>query len=163
MDTFSFLETTAEISVTFAGFISIFLVLARRDGSFDPGVAFLIRLVLASSVGCMFFAALPLLLAALSLEGDALWRVSSATMLAAGGGVSVYFVRRGAFIQRSRTVSIAYVLSGLVFLGLIANTGGWPVAPNAGAYVASVWLVLGIGSVYFVDLVVNRVLGPSDG
>jgi hypothetical protein len=30
LDIFSFLETTAEISITFAGFISIFVVLARE-------------------------------------------------------------------------------------------------------------------------------------
>ena len=55
MDEFSFLETTAEISIAFAGFVSIFLVLARRDGSFSPDYALTIRSILmpASSVSVL--------------------------------------------------------------------------------------------------------------
>ena len=162
IDAFSFLETTAEVSITFAGFISIFLVLARRDGTFDPSVAFLIRLVLVSSVGCLFFAALPLVLRGLSLAGPTLWRTASVTMLVGGAAVSRSLVRRRHLIQRARIVSIVYVLNAAVFLTVVANIVGWPHPPGAGPYTASLWLALGIGTVYFIDLVLHRVLELDD-
>jgi hypothetical protein len=160
LDSFSFLETTAEISITFAGFISIFLVLARRDGSFEPGVAVLIRLVLISSIGCLFFAALPLVLAGLSISGPVLWRLSSATCLLVGVGVSIYVVRSRHHFQPSALVPVGYSLNAAVFLALIANLAGWPAAPNGGVYLAAVWLILAIGAVNFIDLVFHRVLEP---
>ncbi len=159
MDVFSFLETTAEISITFAGFISVFLVLARRDGSFEAGVALSIRLVLISSVGCLFFAALPLILAGLSLSGPVLWRGSSATCLLAGIGVTTYVFRRRHLVQRTVLSPIAVLLNGVVVLALAANVAGWPAPPNGGLYLASAWLILGVGVINFIDLVFHRVLG----
>jgi hypothetical protein len=45
-------------------------------------------------------------------------------------------------------------------LALVANVVGWPHPPNGGVYLAAIWLVLVIGSINFIDLVFNRVLGP---
>jgi hypothetical protein len=50
----SFLETTAEVSVAFAGFIGIFLVLATREGRFPPADAWPIRLIVICSVAPVF-------------------------------------------------------------------------------------------------------------
>jgi len=160
LDAFPFLETTAEISATFAGFISIFVVLAQRDGSFDPGVALLIRLVLISSVFCLFFAALPVILAVLSVPSAFLWQLSSTAMLTGGAGVSAYVLRNRQFIEPSVLVPLAYVLNTAAFLSLISNVAGWPAAPNGGAYLAAVWLILGIASLNFIDLVFHRLLKP---
>ena len=160
MDIFSFLETTAEISITFAGFVSIFVVLARRDGSFDPGVALLIRLVIFSSIGCLFFAALPLVLAGLSISGPKLWRISSAAFLVVGFAVPIYLVPRRVHLQRTVLVPVAVSLNAAMVLALVANLVGWPNPPNGGVYLAAVWLVLALGSINFIDLVFNRVIGP---
>lgn len=159
MDALSFLATTTEVSITFAGFISIFVILARRDGSFEPDVALLIRLVLIASITGLFSAALPAILSTLSIEGPTLWRLSSAIVLAGAVGVSVYVFRRRSLIQRSVLVPVAVTFNGAVLVLLLANLSEWPSAPDGGTYVVSVWLVLGIGSINFVDLVFNRVLG----
>ena len=58
----SFLETTADVAVAFAGFIGVFLVLARRDGRFSADDSLTIRVIVASSVEPVFYSALPLVL-----------------------------------------------------------------------------------------------------
>ena len=165
LDHFSFLETTAEISVTLAGFVSIFVVLARRAGSFRPDFALAIRSILISSIACLFFAALPLVLAALGLSGAALWRFSSAAFFLVGVGVGFYMGSnmRGLPADQLLTifVRIGWSLAAFLMLTLVANITGWPLPPNAGVYLVSVWLLLGIASLNFLDLVFRGVLGES--
>lgn len=161
MAALSFLETSAEIAATLAGLISIFLVLARRDGSFEPAVAFLIRLVVIGSIGSMFFAAVPLVLANLGLNGHDLWRSSSAVMLAACVAVSVYVARNRSLIRRNVLVPVAVFFNVTVLVTLICNVSGWPAPPSGGVYLLSVWLIVGIVSLNFVDLVFHELLGSS--
>ena len=73
----SLLETTAEIAVAFAGFASIFLVLASRDGRFPPHDAFSIKLIVVVSVASVINAVIPLLLHSLGVPEPAVWRASS--------------------------------------------------------------------------------------
>ena len=84
MDESSLLETTAEVSVAFAGFIGIFLVLATRDGRFPPADALSIRLIVICSVAPVFYAAVPLVLSSLGVSGPMLWRISSGAIGLAG-------------------------------------------------------------------------------
>jgi hypothetical protein len=120
----------------------------------------LIRLVIISSIGCLFFAALPLVLAGLSISGPMLWRISSATCLVVGVGVPIFIVRRRAHLRRTILLPVASSLNAAMVLALVANVVGWPNPPNGGVYLAAIWLVLVIGSINFIDLVFNRVLGP---
>jgi len=153
---FSSLETTAEISVTFAGFISIFLVLARRDGSLASEVAVLIRFILLGSISSLFLAVLPLVANGIGLTGTPLWRTVSVLGLAAGLGMASFAAsqRRG---LRDREVTvfvlIAWVLAPVSGLTFLSNTIGWPLSPNGGTYLAGIWLTLAIASVNLVDLV----------
>ena len=167
MDPFSFLETTAEISITFAGFISIFLVLARRDGSFHPAVALPIRLILITSVASLFFAALPLVLAGLGVSGAALWRFPSVVFVLVGTGATFFVVsnrRRLPSTQQTATFAwVGHSLNALSLVASVANMLGWPLPPNAGVYLASVWLLLGVSCVNFLGLVFGRVLGTDTG
>ncbi len=160
MDHFSFLQTTAEIAITFAGFISVFVVLAQRDGSFEPGAALLIRFVLLSSVSCLFLSALPLVLSGLSITGQTLWRLCSGVCLISGIAISTYAVRNRRDFEPSVLVPIAYTVNAAVFCTLVANVVGWPAPPNGGLYLASIWLILGIASINFIDLVFHRLLKP---
>ncbi len=166
MDHFSFLETTAEISITFAGFVSIFLVLARRDGSFPPEFALTIRSILVSSIGCLCFAALPLVLAALGVAGAALWRFPSAAFVLAFGGLGFYMAtnrrKLPATVQGTVFARIAWSLAALTIFALASNVAGWPLSPNAGVYLLAVWLQLGIASVNFLDLVFRGVMGGAN-
>jgi hypothetical protein len=165
MDHFSFLETTAEIAITLAGFVSIFVVLARRDGSFHPYFAIAIRSILIASITCLFFAALPLILAALGLSGAALWRFSSAPFFLTGVGVMFYMGSNMRSLpdaeRRTIFARIGWSLAAVLMLALVANIAGWPLPPSAGVYLVSVWLLLGIASLNFLDLVFRGVLGES--
>ncbi len=166
MDHFSFLETTAEISITFAGFVSIFLVLARRDGSFSAEFALTIRSILITSVGCLCCAAFPLVLASMGVVGAALWRFPSAVFLLTLSGAGFYIAtnrRRLPPAERGTVFArIAWSLVALTILSLVSNVAGWPLSPNPGVYLLSVWLQLGLASVNFLDLVFRGVLGTAD-
>ena len=45
----------------------------------------------------------------------------------------------------------------------VVNLVGWPLTPSAGLHLLGVWLVLGLSTVNFVGLVLQRVLGDSPG
>ncbi len=155
MDVFSFLETTAEISITFAGFTSLFLVLARRDGALAPEIAVLIRFILLGSMISLFLAALPLIVQGLGVTDTALWRASSGTALAASAGMAFFAVsqRRGLSDREVTTfVRLAWVLFVLSIVTCIANIVGWPLPPNGSMHLAFIWLILAIASVNLVDL-----------
>ena len=156
MNVFSSLETTAEIAVTFAGFISIFLVLARRDGSLDLELAVLIRFILLGSIGALFLAVLPLVAGGVGLFGTSLWRTASVLGFAVRLGMGFFATsqRRGLGDPEVTVfVRIAWALALLSGLTFVANIVGWPLSPNGSTYLTGIWLGLAIVSVNLVDLV----------
>jgi hypothetical protein len=164
-DVFAFLGTTAEISITFAGFSSLFFILARRDGSLAPEIAVLIRFILLGSLISLFLAALPLVASGLGLAGASLWRASSCTALATSIGMSVFAARqRRSLIDREVTAlaRIAWILGPLSGLTSLANIAGWPLAPNGGMHLAAIWLGLAIASMNLVDLVFRWALNDPE-
>ena len=165
MDPFSFLETTAEIAITFAGFVSLFVVLARRDGSFSPDVALTIRLILLSSISSLFFAALALILAAVGLTAPELWRLASAVFLLVASGIGYFGIsnlrRLPPEDQNTIFAWVGHSLGGIAALAAVANTVGWPFPPSPGIYLVSVWLMLGIASLNLLNLVFRHVLGHA--
>ncbi len=156
MDVFSVLETTAEISVAFAGFISLFLLLARSDGSLAAEIAVLIRFILLGSIASLFLAVLPLIASGLGIAGGSLWRTASCVGLAASLGMGLFAAsqRRG-LSDREVTVFVrlAWVLASLNGMTFLSNIAGWPLPPNGGLYVGAIWLGLAISALNLVDLV----------
>ena len=166
MDVISFLETTAEISVTFAGFISLFMVLARRDEPLAAEVATLIRFILIGTIASLFLAVVPLVAGAIGLAGAALWRTASAITLAASIAVARFAASQRRSLGSPEVtiyVRIAWILASLGLLLSTANLAGWPLAPNGGMHLAAIWSTLGIASVNLVDLVFRFALkAPPD-
>ena len=156
----SLLETTAEVSVAFAGFIGIFLVLAAREGRFAAGDAFVIRLIVLCSVGPVFFAALPLIIHAFGLAGAPLWRLSSAAAgLAGGAGVSYMALQlRGLAPGEGRALNYGAALGCAAALSCLANVVGWPFAPTGAMYLVTLWSVVGIAGGNFVELLFRKLL-----
>ncbi|MDJ0853014.1 MAG: hypothetical protein QNK04_31975 [Myxococcota bacterium] len=156
MDVFSTLETTAEISVAFAGFISLFLLLARRDGSLAAEIAVLIRFILLGSIASLFLSAFPLVASALGIAGGSLWRTASCVGLTAGLAMGVFAAtqRRG-LENREVTgfVLLAWALASLSGMVFVSNIAGWPLPPNGALYLGAIWLTLAIAAVNLVDLV----------
>lgn len=81
-------------------------------------------------------------------------------MLLIGIAVTFYIVSNRSKLPQN-IVWIGHSLNILALLAIAANAVGWPVSPNPSVYLASVWLVLGIASVNFLDLVFRRVLGQT--
>ena len=166
MNVFSALETTAEISVTFAGFISLFLLLARRAGSLASEIAVLIRFILLGSIAALFLAVLPLVASALGVTGGPLWRTASSLGLAAALGMGFFAAnQRRDLNDREVTmfVRLAWLLALLGALAYLSNMAGWPLSPNGGVYLGAIWLGLAITAVNLVDLVFRFALRePSE-
>jgi hypothetical protein len=160
LDASSLLETTAEVSVAFTGFIGIFLVLAARDGRFPPGDSFQIRLIVICSIAPVFFAVLPLVLNALGLSEPMLWRVSSSTIALSGVAIVAYMVRtmRSLSPGEGRSLNYGFLLGLVASLSCIANAFGWPWAPTAGLYLLTVWSIVGIAGGNFVELLFRKLL-----
>ena len=160
MDESSLLETTAEISVAFAGFIGIFLALAIREGRFSPLNSFAIRLIMISSVSCVFFAALPLVLNSLGLSGPMLWRTSSIAIGVAGLGNLAYMAPQMHSLPpgEGRSLNYGFLLGVIASLSCLANALGWPWTPAAGLYLLTVWSILGIAGGNFVQLLFSKLL-----
>ena len=156
----SFLETTAEVSVAFAGFISIFLVLATRDGRFSSADSLRIRVIVLCSVVPVFYAALPLVLNSLGVSGAMLWRISSGTIGLAGAVITAYVVpqRRALSLAERPSTTYGLLLAVVALLCLLANALGWPWAPSGGLYLLAVWLVVAIAGANFVALILRKVL-----
>jgi len=156
----SLLETTAEISVAFTGFIGIFLVLAARDGRFDPADSFMIRLIVICSIAPVFFSALPLVLDALGLSGELLWRASSGVAGLATVMLSVHLLRQVRTLPsgEGRNFNYGVLLGLLAMTSCLANVIGWPWAPFGGLYVLTVWSIVGIAGGNFIELLFRKLL-----
>jgi hypothetical protein len=160
VDESSLLGTTAEVSVAFAGFIGIFLVLAARDGRFPPSDSFQIRLIVICSIAPVFFAALPLVLNSLGLSGAMLWRISSCTIGLAGVAITAYMVRqlRSLAPGEGRSLNYGFLLGLVASLSCLVNALGWPWAPTGGLYLLTVWMIVGIAGGNFVELLFRKLL-----
>ena len=160
MDEASLLETTAEVSVAFTGFIGIFLVLASQNGRFPPGDSWTIRLIVTCSVAPVFYAVLPLVLGFMGLSGELLWRVSSITIGLAGIaiGVSMVPIMRALPPGEGRHLNYGFWLSIVAILTCVANTVGWPRPPSGGMYLLILWSIVGIAAGNFVGLIFRKVL-----
>jgi hypothetical protein len=156
----SLLETSAEVSVAFAGFIGIFLVLAARDGRFPPADSFQIRLIVICSVAPVFFSILPLVLNFLGLSGAMLWRISSSTVGLAGVAIAVYMARqlRSLAPGEGRSLNYGFVLAVVASASCVANALGWPWAPAGALYLLTLWSIVGVAAGNFVELLFRKLL-----
>src|SRR5215470_16589303 len=127
----AYLYTLASLSMTFAGFCAIVIVLRQTTGKDVSGFhVVLTRLYLESGLFSAAFCMLPPLLALCGLSATSVWRVSSAiiliVLLSYG---ATYSTRRGAVITgpvpRARWVPIVAV-SILIAVALIGNAAGFP-------------------------------------
>ena len=160
MDAYSLLETTAEISVAFTGFIGIFLVLADREGKFLALEVYAVRLVVLCSVSPVFFSVLPLILGSLGLSGPLLWQISSIFVLLCEVIGVIYLARRIQLLGPGEGTSLnhGFVLGLLAFISCLANAVGWPLESTVGLYLVTVWSIVGIAAGNFVELLFKRLL-----
>jgi len=85
MDYFEGLQTIAEVAVGIAGFGGIIVAITRNRDEWESWDEIRIWGVLVPSISAVLLALLPLGLSSAGLASDALWRVASGIMVAAGG------------------------------------------------------------------------------
>ena len=160
MDAYSFLETTAEISVAFTGFIGIFLVLAEREGKFLALEVYAVRLVVLCSVSPVFFSVLPLVLGSLGLSGPLLWQISSILVAIAIVMGTIYLAGRLRLLEhgQGRSLNYGFALGLVASLSCLANAIGWPLESAVGLYLVTIWSIIGIAAGNFVELLFKRLL-----
>jgi hypothetical protein len=151
----AYLYTLASLSMTFAGFCAIVIVLRQTTGKHISGFhVVLTRLYLESGLFSAAFCMLPPLLALCGLDATSVWRASSAiivvVLLCYG---AAYPMRREAYVTgrvpRARWLSIVTLFT-LVIAALIGNAAGFPFAPSVGPVAIAATWTLGCGATVFV-------------
>lgn len=145
----SFFEILAECSVAFAGFAAVHAVL--KGGNTGRILHRSFTVVLTGALAFML-SVLVLLLEQFGLTAVTLWRVASATALAAiGVGVLLFYRSHrelrelGDGAQAPVVFAIASSLLVLSIPTMLLNLGGWFWTPGAPAYGAALTMILGSG------------------
>jgi len=151
----AYLYTLATLSMTFAGFCAIVIVLCQTIGREISGFHIvLMRLYIEAGLWAAGFCMLPPLLAACGLAESTVWRVASAiiaiVIIAYG---ATYRMRRRAMMSEplplGRWLPIV-AISILVVAALIGNAVGIPREPAIGPVAVAASWTLGCGAVVFV-------------
>lgn len=150
-----YLYTLATLSMTFAGFCAIVIVLRQSIGKEIAGFhVVLTRLYLESGLWAAAFSMLPALLVTCGLPQAIACRVSSAiiaTVMIAYG--ATYPARRRAMmaepLARARWTWIV-AMSVLVIIGLIGNATGIPSEPGVGPIAFAASWTLACGATIFI-------------
>ncbi len=125
----------------------------------------MIKVIVASSVGPVFYSALPLVLHALGVSGASLWRISSGSVGLISAAVTAYMIRHLRTVplaERYPPLSlrslVSWTLTALLFICHLGNAIAWPWAPSGGVYLLAVWSAVAIAGTSFVELVFREVL-----
>jgi hypothetical protein len=162
----AYLYTLATLSMTFAGFCAIVIVLRQTIGREISGFhVVLMRLYLESGLWAAGFCMLPPLLAVCGLPEPVVWRVSSVVVAIAMVAYGAIYPKRrrkvaAGPLPRARWLPIV-ALSTLVIIALIGNVVGIPRAPAVGPIAIAASWTLGCGAVVFV-LALNGLWEPTD-
>ena len=162
----TYLYTLATLSMTFAGFCAVVIVLRQTIGKEVSGFhVILMRLYIESGLWAAAFCMLAPLLAACGMSEATVWRASSAI-------IAIVMIGYGATYPMRRRVMMAeplptrrwlpiVVVSTVVVVALIGNAAGIPREPAVGAVAVAASWTLGIGAVIFI-LALNAFWERSD-
>ena len=162
------LEILAEVAVGIAGFGTIAIVLGSNRRGWEAADYYRSSALLATSLGALFLALLPIGLAALPLSIEDAWRAGSASMALATLLVMVYLRR-----LRSRHLDpelyLGPLLIGVVAVSAVANAvaqgvnaSGLLWAASGGVYYFGVIWFLMFACLFFVRIVFYRPLGERE-
>jgi hypothetical protein len=151
----TYLYTLATISMTFAGFCAIVIVLRQAIGEKLSGFhVVLTKLYLEAGLGATAFCMCRLLLASCGVPLAVVWRTSS-------GVIAVAIILYGGTYPKQRQLKtsdplpvrrwLAIVIgSAAVILGLLGNVAGMPFAPGVGPIAIAATWTLGCGALVFI-------------
>ena len=164
------LAVIAEIGIAFAGFMSIFLVFASRDGRFSPADSIQVVIIITSGFGTVLNALAPLVLHRLLLDAELALRLSATFTIVIAVLLGIYFerefrhlrVQQGSMEAGSRLSQFVGRGGALVIILLQASVVLWAAgSASPGVYLLALLLGLIIGASAFVSLAVSRLLSTS--
>jgi hypothetical protein len=156
----SYLLALSTISITFVAFSTIAVVFRQAQGA---GLAeyeiVLLRMYVVSGLEVTVFSLFPSLLGLFGIAPAVVWRVASLTFALVMVWRGIYFRRRQIRFDRRWLINVLYALYSFAILGLLINTLGIVIEPNAGLYaLAATWLLVNAIIVFIMAL--DRFLHP---
>ncbi|MEE9380039.1 MAG: hypothetical protein V3V03_01410 [Hyphomonadaceae bacterium] len=152
----------SQLGIGFAGFISIFMVFARRDGTFSAPDSIFVRAIIVSSFLIAAGALTPLVVAGFELSTPNIWRYSAISVLVISAVPTTNSVRKQVSLSSEDRAQIGTLFSILVWslaaaivvlYGLVAfGIGGGPL------YILSLALNIGLVMVTFATFALRRLL-----
>lgn len=151
----------SQLSIVFAGFISIFMAFIQKEERISEVDAIRARVVIYSSFGTSLAALTPLVLAGLGASEEIVWPISAGVYLALGTAISVDIFLRQRRAAGPRTVARATV--GLVSWSMTALMSAISIAVilgfgGGGLFVLVLVLNLALATLSFIAFVLERVL-----
>jgi hypothetical protein len=157
--------------VAFAGFASLVSMLGRRSSRDSPVVqAARLRGLIVISLVAVAFAFFPFVPYRFGSSQLAVWRISSAVLMVAGGGIAVVAlgnlgrVRRSSgsippgFGWRGAVIGAVLVVAEALLLG--NALGAFPAIADA-IYIVSLLLLLGLAGFMFANLLLSFLASPG--
>jgi len=143
------LLTLAQFSLALAGFTGVAIAFSWQGGAWHPADAFRTWRALASSLSAAFLALIPIALQLLGIDGDAVWRWSSAVFLAHSVGWTLidaprHWRNRAALkgvVPRSGAV-VMYSIAAALTIAQALNASGALFRPQPGVYFCSLLVFL---------------------
>jgi hypothetical protein len=164
------LLTIAEVAVTFAGFASLISILGRRSSRDSPVVqAGRLRGLIISSLVVVAFALFPFVPHSFGSSPLAVWRISSAVLVVAGGGLAVVAFGNLGRVHSADSISPGFVWRGAVISTilvvaealLVGNALGAFSASAAAIYIVSLLLLLGLAGFMYANLLLSFLAAPG--
>ena len=160
----------AEVAVAFAGFASLVSILGRRSSRDSPVVqAARLRGLIISSLVVVAFAFFPFVPYHFGSSPLAVWRISSAFLVVAGGGIAVVAFGNMGRVRRAGSISPGFAWRGAVIGAilvvaealLLGNALRAFPASTAAIYIVSLLLFLGLAGFMFANLLLSFLASPQ--
>ena len=151
----TYLYTLATLSMTFAGFCAIVIVLRQAIGEKLSGFhVVLTKLYLEAGLGATAFCMLPPMLASCGVPPAVVWRTSSGVIAAAIISYGGTYPKRRQLktsdpLPARRWLAIV-IGTAAVILGLLGNVVGVPFEPGVGPIAIAATWTLGCGALVFI-------------
>jgi len=166
----SFLETTASVSISIAGFVGIFLALSEREQGYTKTETFLIIALFMSCIPPFIYSALGMVLYSFNIAEPLLWRISSGIVVFIMSIISAYIIKQQFGIPReeySKIPPFYTIASWLLITGAIVahffNVFAWPIPPSGGMFLLGLWLLLTVSLLMFFYLIRESIFQSNQG
>ncbi len=132
------------------------MILGRREGVLPPENAYIMRFMVANSLGAALLAMLAFVLHRLHVPEPLLWRVCSGIYLVFAAGFIVLSVVQERSLRKTEGMKlptpIFWLAANLSHAVQLSNCVGFPWAPSEGMFLLGLYLLLALSAAQFVSL-----------